>query len=47
MEIVFLPRANDDLYFWKKSDNSIIQKKTHSLLVAIKILHLKALENPR
>ncbi|WP_316825744.1 Txe/YoeB family addiction module toxin [Pedobacter miscanthi] len=35
MEIVFLPKANDDLDFWKKSGNSIVQKKIHSLLVAI------------
>jgi len=35
MEIVFLPKANEDLDFWKKSGNTIIQKKIHSLLVAI------------
>ncbi len=47
MEIVFLPKANEDLDFWKKSGNTIIQKKIHSLLVAITILHLKVLENQR
>jgi toxin YoeB len=36
MEIVFLPKASDDLDFWKKSGNSIIQKKIHSLLIAIR-----------
>jgi len=36
MEIVFLPRANDDLDFWKKSGNTIIQKKIHSLLSSIR-----------
>jgi len=35
MEIVFLPRANDDLDFWKKSGHSNIQKKIHNLLMAI------------
>ncbi|MES2448707.1 MAG: Txe/YoeB family addiction module toxin [Bacteroidota bacterium] len=35
MEIVFLPRANEDFIFWKKSGNSIIQKKIQKLLIAI------------
>lgn len=43
MEIVFLPKANEDLDFWKKSGNTIIQKNIHSKT----ILHLKVLENQR
>ena len=36
MEIVFLPNANNDLDFWKKSGNTTIQKKIHSLLSSIR-----------
>jgi toxin YoeB len=35
MEIIFSPRAIDDLQFWKKSGNIIIQKKIEQLLLAI------------
>ncbi|GGE54905.1 toxin YoeB [Pedobacter psychrotolerans] len=35
MEVVFLPTANEDLIFWKKSGNITIQNKIHQLLIAI------------
>ncbi|MEH3116024.1 type II toxin-antitoxin system YoeB family toxin [Pedobacter terrae] len=46
MEIVFLPKANNDLDFWKKSGNSIIQKKIHSLLVAISASPFEGIGKP-
>lgn len=35
MEIIFSPRALDDLKYWRKSGNKIIQKKIEKLLEAI------------
>jgi len=35
MEVIFSPRALDDLNYWKKSGNKIIQKKIEKLLEAI------------
>ncbi|MES2276301.1 MAG: Txe/YoeB family addiction module toxin [Bacteroidota bacterium] len=35
MEIVFSPRAIEDLKYWKKSGNKAIQKKIENLLIAI------------
>jgi toxin YoeB len=39
MEIIFLPDADDDLLFWKKSGEKAILKKISQLLKAI-------IENP-
>ncbi|GAA3987384.1 Txe/YoeB family addiction module toxin [Mucilaginibacter dorajii] len=35
MEIVFSPRALDDLKHWRKSGNQTIQKKIEKLIIAI------------
>jgi toxin YoeB len=35
MEIIFSPRAVDDLKYWKRSGNKTIQKKIEKLLEAI------------
>lgn len=35
MEIIFLPAAIEDLKFWKKSGNKIIQNKISKLIIAI------------
>lgn len=39
MEVIYTPAALDDLNYWKKSGNKIIQKKIQQLIVAI-------MENP-
>ena len=35
MEIVFAPQAIEDLQFWNKSSNKIIQKRIQALLASI------------
>lgn len=35
MEVIFAPKALDDLKYWKKSGNKIIQKKIQDLIIAI------------
>ena len=35
MEIIFAPKAVNDLIFWKKSGNKTIQKKIEQLIFAI------------
>lgn len=35
MEIVYSPQAVDDLNYWKKTGNKIIQKKIEQLLKSI------------
>ena len=35
MEMIFAPRAVEDLKYWKKTGNKIIQKKIEQLLRAI------------
>jgi len=35
MEVVYSPKAIEDLKYWKKSGNKIIQKKITSLIEAI------------
>lgn len=35
MEIIFAPKALEDLKYWKKSGNKIIQKKIQELILAI------------
>ncbi|MES2266752.1 MAG: Txe/YoeB family addiction module toxin [Bacteroidota bacterium] len=35
MEVIFSPRAVEDLKFWKRSGNKIIQQKIEKLIVAI------------
>jgi toxin YoeB len=35
MEVIFSPKAFEDLEFWKKSGNKIIQKKISNLIEAI------------
>jgi len=36
MEVIFTPQAYEDLKFWKKTGNRIIQKKIEKLILAIK-----------
>lgn len=36
MEIVFAPQAIEDLQFWNKSGNKIIQKRIQALLKSIR-----------
>ncbi len=35
MEVIFAPKALEDLKYWKKSGNKIIQKKIQGLILAI------------
>ncbi len=35
MEMIFSPKAIEDLNYWKKSGNKAIQKKIENLLIAI------------
>ncbi|MCY4779061.1 Txe/YoeB family addiction module toxin [Sphingobacterium sp. UT-1RO-CII-1] len=35
MELIYTPQAVDDLKFWRKSGNHIIQKKIEKLLLSI------------
>ena len=35
MEVIFAPKALEDLQYWKKSGNKIIQKKIKALILAI------------
>ncbi len=35
MEVIYTPAALEDLNYWKKSGNKIIQKKIQQLIVAI------------
>ena len=35
MEVIFAPKALEDLQYWKKSGNKIIQKKIQALILAI------------
>lgn len=35
MEIIYTPQAVEDLKFWKKSGNKIIQKKIQTLILSI------------
>ncbi|WAC40660.1 Txe/YoeB family addiction module toxin [Pedobacter sp. SL55] len=35
MEVIYSPKAINDLMFWKKSGNKVIQKKIEQLITAI------------
>jgi toxin YoeB len=35
MEVIFSPKAIEDLVYWKKSGNKAVQKKITSLIIAI------------
>lgn len=35
MEVIYTPQAVDDLNFWKKSGNKVVQKKIQKLILAI------------
>jgi toxin YoeB len=35
MEMIFSPKAIEDLNYWKKSGNKVVQKKIEILLIAI------------
>lgn len=35
MEVIYSPKAINDLMFWKKSGNKVIQKKIEQLIIAI------------
>ena len=46
MEIVYSFKAEDDLKFWKKSGNVIIQKKIQELLNSIKLTPFEGIGKP-
>lgn len=46
MEVIFAPKALEDLKYWKKSGNKIIQKKIHELLLAIQENPFEGLGKP-
>ncbi|RYY24940.1 MAG: Txe/YoeB family addiction module toxin [Sphingobacteriaceae bacterium] len=35
MEVIFTPQAKEDLKYWKKTGNKLIQKKIEQLIMAI------------
>ncbi|SEL57639.1 Txe/YoeB family addiction module toxin [Parapedobacter koreensis] len=35
MEVIYTPQAVEDLKYWKKSGNKVVQKKIQQLIVAI------------
>ena len=37
MEIIYTPRAIEDLEYWRKSGNKLIQKKISALIEAIEL----------
>lgn len=45
MEIIFSPRALEDLKYWRKSGNKIIQNKIAILLIAIRKTLIKGSVN--
>ena len=46
MEVIFSPKALEDLKFWKKSGNKIIQKRIAGLIEAIKINPYEGIGKP-
>jgi toxin YoeB len=46
MEIIFSPRALEDLRFWRKSGNVAIQKKIEQLLLAIQVNPFEGIGKP-
>jgi toxin YoeB len=47
MEIIFSPQAMEDLDYWKKSGNKIIQKKIQQLIESIQETPFEVSENPK
>lgn len=35
MEVIFTPQATEDLNYWKKTGNKLVQKKIQQLIIAI------------
>jgi toxin YoeB len=46
MEIIFSPQAVEDLNYWKKSGNKIIQKKIQQLLESIQTTPYEGIGKP-
>jgi len=46
MEVVFSPRAIEDLKYWKRSGNKTIQKKIEKLLIVIQESPYDGIGNP-
>jgi toxin YoeB len=46
MEVVFTPRALEDLKYWKKSGNKAIQNKISKLIEAIKVNPFEGIGKP-
>lgn len=46
MEIIFLPAAIEDLKFWKKLGNKIIQNKISKLIIAIQENPIEGIGKP-
>lgn len=46
MEVIYSPKAINDLLFWKKSGNSQIQKKIEQLIIAIQENPFKGIGKP-
>jgi toxin YoeB len=47
VEIVFSPQAIEDLQFWNKAGNKIIQKRIQALLISIQETPFVGIGNPR
>jgi toxin YoeB len=46
MEVIFSPKALEDLKYWRKSGNKIIQKRITSLIEAIKVSPYEGIGKP-
>lgn len=46
MEVIYSPKAINDLLFWKKSGNKQIQKKIEQLIIAIQENPFKGIGKP-
>jgi len=46
MEMIFSPKAIEDLNYWKKSGNKAIQKKIEILLIAIQVNPFEGIGKP-
>jgi toxin YoeB len=46
MEIIFAPQAIEDLQFWSKSGNKVIQKRIQALLTSIKETPFEGIGKP-
>jgi len=47
MEIIYLPKADEDLEFWIKTGNKVVLKKIAQLTELLLKIQLKVLENQK